>query len=93
MIIVDKALQARTVGCILKVYADRAGIILSACDRDQPGVQMNLYWFVKSIGLTPLLCGNITYDDVELAKGRLCNKLRAEQNAYFASSKTPVAVR
>jgi predicted homoserine dehydrogenase-like protein len=48
-----------TVGSILKVYADRAGVILSASDGDQPGVQMNLYRFVKSIGLTPLLCGNI----------------------------------
>lgn len=48
-----------TVGPILKVYADRAGVILSACDGDQPGVQMNLYRFVKGIGLTPLLCGNI----------------------------------
>ena len=48
-----------TVGPLLKVYADRAGVILSACDGDQPGVQMNLYRFVKSIGLTPLLCGNI----------------------------------
>ncbi len=48
-----------TVGPILKVYADLAGVILSACDGDQPGVQMNLYRFVKSIGLTPLLCGNI----------------------------------
>ena len=48
-----------TIGAILKVYADRAGVILSACDGDQPGVQMNLYRFVKSIGLTPLLCGNI----------------------------------
>jgi len=48
-----------TVGPILKVYADRAGVILSACDGDQPGVEMNLYRFVKSIGLTPLLCGNI----------------------------------
>ncbi len=48
-----------TVGPILKMYADRAGVILSACDGDQPGVQMNLYRFVKSIGLTPLLCGNI----------------------------------
>jgi predicted homoserine dehydrogenase-like protein len=48
-----------TVGQILKVYADRAGVILSACDGDQPGVEMNLYRFVKSIGLTPLLCGNI----------------------------------
>lgn len=48
-----------TIGPILKVHADRAGVILSACDGDQPGVQMNLYRFVKGIGLTPLLCGNI----------------------------------
>jgi predicted homoserine dehydrogenase-like protein len=48
-----------TIGPILKVYADKAGVILSACDGDQPGVEMNLYRFVKSIGLTPLLCGNI----------------------------------
>ncbi len=48
-----------TIGPILKVHADKAGVILSACDGDQPGVQMNLYRFVKSIGLTPLLCGNI----------------------------------
>jgi predicted homoserine dehydrogenase-like protein len=48
-----------TVGPILKVYADRAGVILTGCDGDQPGVQMNLYRFVKSMGLTPLICGNI----------------------------------
>ncbi|MEO0949537.1 MAG: Gfo/Idh/MocA family oxidoreductase [Cyanobacteria bacterium J06641_5] len=48
-----------TVGSVLKVYADRAGVVLSACDGDQPGVQMNLYRFVKSIGLQPLVCGNI----------------------------------
>ncbi|MDJ0732498.1 MAG: Gfo/Idh/MocA family oxidoreductase [Nostocaceae cyanobacterium] len=48
-----------TIGAILKVYADKAGVILTACDGDQPGVEMNLYRFVKSIGLTPLLCGNI----------------------------------
>jgi predicted homoserine dehydrogenase-like protein len=48
-----------TVGPILKRHADRAGTILTGCDGDQPGVQMNLYRFVKSIGLTPLLCGNI----------------------------------
>ncbi|ESA32564.1 homoserine dehydrogenase [Leptolyngbya sp. Heron Island J] len=48
-----------TVGPILKVYADRAGVILTACDGDQPGVEMNLYRFVKSIGLTPLVCGSM----------------------------------
>ena len=48
-----------TVGPMLKVYADRAGVVLSNCDGDQPGVEMNLYRYVKSIGFTPLLCGNI----------------------------------
>ncbi len=58
VIMMDAELDG-TVGPILKVYADKAGVILTACDGDQPGVQMNLYRFVKSIGLTPLLCGNI----------------------------------
>ncbi|KLD75729.1 NAD(P)-dependent oxidoreductase [Xanthomonas hyacinthi] len=48
-----------TVGPLLKRKADAAGVIFSGCDGDQPGVQMNLYRFVRSIGLTPLLCGNI----------------------------------
>lgn len=48
-----------TIGPILKVYADKAGVIITGCDGDQPGVQLNLYRFVKSIGLKPLLCGNI----------------------------------
>ncbi|WP_134494609.1 NAD(P)H-dependent oxidoreductase [Microvirga pakistanensis] len=48
-----------TVGPILKAKAQTAGVIVSGSDGDQPGVQMNLYRFVKSIGLTPLLCGNI----------------------------------
>jgi predicted homoserine dehydrogenase-like protein len=48
-----------TIGPILKVHADRAGVVLTAADGDQPGVQMNLFRFVRSIGLTPLLCGNI----------------------------------
>lgn len=48
-----------TVGPVIKKHADKAGVIFTACDGDQPGVQMNLYRFVKSIGLTPLVCGNI----------------------------------
>lgn len=48
-----------TVGPLLRRKADAAGVILTAADGDQPGVQMNLYRFVKSIGLTPLVCGNI----------------------------------
>jgi predicted homoserine dehydrogenase-like protein len=48
-----------TVGPILKVHADRAGVIFTGADGDQPGVTMNLYRFVKSIGVNPVLCGNI----------------------------------
>jgi predicted homoserine dehydrogenase-like protein len=48
-----------TVGPILKVYADRAGVIITNADGDQPGVMMNLYRFVKSIGYKPVLNGNI----------------------------------
>ncbi|MEK7166435.1 MAG: NAD(P)-dependent oxidoreductase [Patescibacteria group bacterium] len=48
-----------TLGPILKTYADRAGVIYSNTDGDQPGVQMNLLRFVKGIGVTPLLSGNI----------------------------------
>lgn len=48
-----------TVGPVLKTYADKAGVVLSGSDGDQPGVEVNLYRFVQSIGLTPLVCGNI----------------------------------
>ena len=48
-----------TVGPILRRHADKAGVIFTGADGDQPGVQMNLWRFVRSIGLTPLVCGNI----------------------------------
>lgn len=48
-----------TVGAMLKVYADKAGVIVTNADGDQPGVIMNLYRFVKGIGVKPVLCGNI----------------------------------
>jgi predicted homoserine dehydrogenase-like protein len=48
-----------TVGPILQVYAEKYGTILSACDGDEPGLQMNLYRWVKGLGLTPRVMGNI----------------------------------
>lgn len=48
-----------TVGPILKVYADQEGVVFTNVDGDQPGVEMNLYRFVKSLGVKPVLCGNI----------------------------------
>jgi predicted homoserine dehydrogenase-like protein len=48
-----------TIGSVIRRHADKAGVIFSVSDGDQPGVEMNLFRFVKSIGLTPLVCGNI----------------------------------
>jgi predicted homoserine dehydrogenase-like protein len=48
-----------TVGPILKVKADKAGVVYTNVDGDQPGVIMNLYRFVRGIGVRPVLCGNI----------------------------------
>jgi len=48
-----------TLGPILKKKADDAGVMYSVGDGDQPGVTLNLYRFVKSMGFEPLLCGNI----------------------------------
>ena len=48
-----------TVGPLLKVLADEAGVVFSGVDGDQPGVQLNLHRFVRGMGITPLVCGNI----------------------------------
>jgi len=48
-----------TIGPILKVKADHKGVVITNVDGDQPGVLMNLYRFVKGIGVKPVLCGNI----------------------------------
>ncbi|MDN5203116.1 Gfo/Idh/MocA family oxidoreductase [Fulvivirgaceae bacterium BMA10] len=48
-----------TLGPILKVYAEKEGVVYTNADGDQPGVIMNLYRFVKGIGVKPVLCGNI----------------------------------
>jgi predicted homoserine dehydrogenase-like protein len=48
-----------TVGPILAKFAEETGVVYTGCDGDQPGVQMNLVRFVRSIGLIPLVCGNI----------------------------------
>jgi predicted homoserine dehydrogenase-like protein len=48
-----------TLGPILQTYAQRAGVVLSACDGDEPGVQMNLFRWVKGLGLIPRVMGNV----------------------------------
>jgi predicted homoserine dehydrogenase-like protein len=58
LVLMNAELDA-TVGPILKVYADKAGVVITNADGDQPGVEMNLFRYVKGIGVKPVLCGNI----------------------------------
>ncbi len=48
-----------TVGPILKVLADRAGVVITNADGDEPSVAMNMFRFVRSIGYRPVLAGNV----------------------------------
>ena len=48
-----------TLGPVLKERADQAGVVYTNSDGDQPGVMMNLYRFVKGIGVRPVLIGNV----------------------------------
>lgn len=48
-----------TLGPVLKYYADKNDVIYTQTDGDQPGVIMNLYRYVKLLGLTPVVAGNI----------------------------------
>ena len=48
-----------TIGPILQVHAAKHGVILSACEGDEPGIQVNLYRWAKGLGLTPRVMGNV----------------------------------
>src|ERR1700719_268146 len=46
-------------GPILKAKADRAGVVLTHTDGDEPGVAMTLLRYLLSLGLRPVGAGNI----------------------------------
>lgn len=48
-----------TIGPILKVYADRAGVVVTNTDGDEPGVAMNLVRFVNGVGYRAVAAGNL----------------------------------
>ena len=48
-----------TIGPILQVHAKKHGVIMSACEGDEPGEQINLYRWVNGLGLIPRVLGNI----------------------------------
>ena len=65
-----------TLGPILKVRADQAGIILSNADGDEPGLLLNLIRHIRSIGYRPVMAGNL--------KGFLDRYRTAETQRGFA---------
>lgn len=58
LVLMNAELDA-VVGPILKTYADKAGIVVTNVDGDQPGVVMNLLRWVETIGYHPVMAGNI----------------------------------
>ena len=47
------------IGPILKVKADRAGVVITHTDGDEPGVATTLLRYLKSLGLRPVAAGNV----------------------------------
>ena len=58
LLLVNAELDA-TVGPILKVLADQAGVVVTNADGDEPSVAMNMFRFVRTIGYRPVLAGNV----------------------------------
>lgn len=88
VILVNAELDA-TIGPLLKAKADQAGVVVSGCDGDQPGVEMNLHRFVRGLGLTPLVLGNIKgFHDVHRTPATQAEFARQweQENAFTATS-------
>jgi predicted homoserine dehydrogenase-like protein len=58
VVLMNAELEA-TIGPILHTYAGRHGVVLTPCEGDEPGVQMNLHRWVTGLGLTPRVLGNV----------------------------------
>ncbi|MBA3375321.1 MAG: NAD(P)-dependent oxidoreductase, partial [Actinobacteria bacterium] len=77
LVLVNAELDA-TLGPILKTRADEAEVVITNTDGDEPGVTMNLLRYVATIGLRPVLAGNI--------KGFLDHHRTPETQRGFAES-------
>ena len=58
VVIVNAELDS-LLGPILKVRADRAGVVITNTDGDEPGVAMTLLRYLRTLGLRPVAAGNI----------------------------------
>ena len=48
-----------TIGPVLHLHAQSHDVEFSACDGDEPGLQMNLCRWVRGLGLEPRIIGNV----------------------------------
>lgn len=88
VILVNAELDA-TLGPLLKAKADKAGVVVSGCNGDQPGVEMDLYRHVRQLGLTPLVLGNVKgFHDVHRTPATQAEYARhwGQDNAFVATS-------
>jgi predicted homoserine dehydrogenase-like protein len=58
-VVLANAELASTLGPLLKVKAEEAGVLVSYTGGDEPGVAMDLLRYVRTIGLEPVVAGNI----------------------------------
>ena len=58
VILVNAELDS-TLGAVLKHHADRAGVVISNIDGDEPGVAMNLVRYVRTLGFAAVGAGNL----------------------------------
>jgi predicted homoserine dehydrogenase-like protein len=58
-IVLMNATVDATLGPILKVRADEAGVVISNADGDEPGIAVNLLRYVQAIGFRPVMAGNL----------------------------------
>lgn len=93
IILMNAELDA-TLGPILKSHADAAGVIYSNCDGDEPGVAMNLIRFVTSLGLKPVVAGNLKglYDryrtpDTQRRIADTCGQTPSKMTAFADGTK------
>lgn len=87
VILVNAELDA-TLGPYLKYKADLSGVIITNIDGDEPGVQMNLYRFVRHLGFKPVMSGNIKslYDPYRNPTTQENYARQWGQNAYKVTS-------
>jgi predicted homoserine dehydrogenase-like protein len=58
VVLLNAVLDA-TIGPILKTYADRNHVVVTYTDGDEPGVAVNLFRYVKTMGFRPVAAGNL----------------------------------